>query len=283
VNAPVESFEWDVRVLLQRFRIQIKYSFWLYLSFRWLDFQLSILVILPALKFQLQCACGIYKGRRHTLPQNRYFSACTCHLVPIVASTEILLYHNRMAVTWYSLFGWCNSIYDHVTDIRRSELWTTHLPRRQRLADLLLSWNSSSFRHIIRQAEPKLDLLTTDFMALLTGCSFRVWPESESELYRPTDSRLSEKLVPTFADRGCHKFSATDTHGRILGFLYRRRYYFFQVAPQLYSRSWVDPVPYALLRKSGSAGSRTRDLWICSQELWPLDHRGDHEFITVIQ
>jgi hypothetical protein len=36
----------------------------------------------------------------------------------------------------------------------------------------------------------------------------------------------------------------------------------------------VDPVPDALLlRKSGSAGNRTRDHWICSQELWPLDHR----------
>jgi hypothetical protein len=28
------------------------------------------------------------------------------------------------------------------------------------------------------------------------------WPESESELYRPSDRRLSAKLVPTFADRG---------------------------------------------------------------------------------
>jgi hypothetical protein len=37
----------------------------------------------------------------------------------------------------------------------------------------------------------------------------------------------------------------------------------------------VFPVPGPLLlRKSGSAGNRTRDLWICSQELWPLDHRG---------
>jgi hypothetical protein len=37
----------------------------------------------------------------------------------------------------------------------------------------------------------------------------------------------------------------------------------------------VDPVPDPLLlRKSGSAGNRTRDLWIYSQELWPLDHRG---------
>jgi hypothetical protein len=28
------------------------------------------------------------------------------------------------------------------------------------------------------------------------------WPESSSELYRPSDRRLSAKLVPTFADRG---------------------------------------------------------------------------------
>jgi hypothetical protein len=27
-------------------------------------------------------------------------------------------------------------------------------------------------------------------------------------------------------------------------------------------------------QKSGSAVNRTRNLWICSQELWPLDHRG---------
>jgi hypothetical protein len=30
--------------------------------------------------------------------------------------------------------------------------------------------------------------------------------------------------------------SATDPPGRILGFLDRSRYYFFQVAPQLYSQ-----------------------------------------------
>jgi hypothetical protein len=37
----------------------------------------------------------------------------------------------------------------------------------------------------------------------------------------------------------------------------------------------VDPVPdLLLLRKSVSAENGTRDLWICSQELWPLDHRG---------
>jgi hypothetical protein len=35
------------------------------------------------------------------------------------------------------------------------------------------------------------------------------------------------------------------------------------------------PVPDPLLlRKSGRVGNRTRDLWICSHKLWPLDHRG---------
>jgi hypothetical protein len=45
----------------------------------------------------------------------------------------------------------------------------------------------------------------------------------------------------------------------------------------------VDPVPdLLLLRKSGSAGNRTRDFWICSQELSPLDHRGGHINIFTI-
>jgi hypothetical protein len=62
------------------------------------------------------------------------------------------------------------------------------------------------------------------------------WPESASELYRPSYSRLSAKLVPTFADRGCNVVSAADPYGHILSFLDRRRYFFFRVAPQLYSR-----------------------------------------------
>jgi hypothetical protein len=35
------------------------------------------------------------------------------------------------------------------------------------------------------------------------------WLESASELYRPSDRRLS-KLVPTFADRGCRVMSVAD-------------------------------------------------------------------------
>jgi hypothetical protein len=45
------------------------------------------------------------------------------------------------------------------------------------------------------------------------------WSESASELHRPSDSRLSAKLVPTFTDRRCHVVSVMDPYGLILGFL----------------------------------------------------------------
>jgi hypothetical protein len=53
------------------------------------------------------------------------------------------------------------------------------------------------------------------------------WSESVSELYRPSDRRLSAKLAPTFADRGCHVVAVTDPYGRILAFLDRSRYLLF--------------------------------------------------------
>jgi hypothetical protein len=85
------------------------------------------------------------------------------------------------------------------------------------------------------------------------------WPQSSSELYWPSDRGLLAKLIPTFADRGCLVVSMTGPYGRILGFPDRSRYFFFQGAPQLYSRGWVDPVPDPLLlRKFGSVGNRTR-------------------------
>jgi hypothetical protein len=55
--------------------------------------------------------------------------------------------------------------------------------------------------------------------------------------------------------------SVTDPYGRNLGILDRSRYFVFQVAPQLYSRGRVDPVPDPLLlRKSAGTGYRTRPL-----------------------
>jgi hypothetical protein len=68
---------------------------------------------------------------------------------------------------------------------------------------------------------------------------------------RLSDRRLSAKLVPTSADRGCSVISATiPPQSLIFGFLDRSRY-FVEIAPQLSSRGWVDPVPDPLpLRKN---------------------------------
>jgi hypothetical protein len=135
-------------------------------------------------------------------------------------------------------------------------------------------------------------------------------------MYSTIDSGawVRERIIPTerpplagtvsakFADRECHVVSATDPLGRILRFLARSHYCFFQVAPQLYSRGWVDPVSDpVLLRKSDSAENRTRTsesvarnikiqfvphkkhntFPFCSQEFWPLDHRGGQSTIDM--
>jgi hypothetical protein len=101
-------------------------------------------------------------------------------------------------------------------------------------------------------------LVTCSLLGLLhpeDGGSKTPWPESTSKLYRLSDRRLSAKLVPTFADRGCQVVSVTDPYSRILDSPDRSRYFSFQVAPKLYSRNWVDPIPDPLLTKSGSAGN----------------------------
>jgi hypothetical protein len=78
---------------------------------------------------------------------------------------------------------------------------------------------------------------------------------------------VRQRIIPTERpplvgeDSVCRVISATDPYRRILGILDRTRYYFFQAAPQLYSRGWVHPVPDPLLRKSGSAGESKPDLW----------------------
>jgi hypothetical protein len=80
-------------------------------------------------------------------------------------------------------------------------------------------------------------------------------------------------LVPTFVDR----WVLRDQRG---GSPSPEPLLFFQAAPQLSSRGWVDPIPdLLLLRKSGSAVNQTRDLWVTSQELWPLDHRDSPYFL----
>jgi hypothetical protein len=67
--------------------------------------------------------------------------------------------------------------------------------------------------------------ITLKMYALNTALKKAPWSESESELYRPSDRRLSAKWLPIFANRVCHVISVTDHYGRILGFLVRSRYF----------------------------------------------------------
>jgi hypothetical protein len=79
--------------------------------------------------------------------------------------------------------------------------------------------------------------------------------------------------VLTFVERGVSRGHGGGTPTAVnLSFLERIRYLFFQVASHLSSWGWVDPVrDPLLLGKSDGAGNWTRDFWICSQELWPLN------------
>jgi hypothetical protein len=92
-----------------------------------------------------------------------------------------------------------------------------------------------------------------------------------SERTMPTERLpLVGEVVQTFEERGVARSAQRIPTVVNLGFLDRSRYFFFQVAPKLSSRGWVDHVPDPLLlRKSWSAGNRARDLWICSKKLWP--------------
>jgi hypothetical protein len=81
-----------------------------------------------------------------------------------------------------------------------------------------------------------MGVLDSEITVISEGKKKTPWPESVRELYRPSDCCLLGKLVPTFVDRGCHMVSMTDSYGHNVDFLDRSRYFFFQVAPQLYSR-----------------------------------------------
>jgi hypothetical protein len=98
------------------------------------------------------------------------------------------------------------------------------------------------------------------------------WPLFASELYRPSGRRFSAKIVPTFAGRGSAQQIPTAVN---LGFLGWCRYLFHSSSSSVVlARLSGSRFRTLLLRKSGRAGNRTRDLWICSQKLRSVDHRG---------
>jgi hypothetical protein len=146
-------------------------------------------------------------------------------------------------------------------------------------------WSNSCFPAILGIVNPtsatSWKFRPFEKLLYLTVCHicWHIWITSSRNILTKINSMawVRERTIPTgrppllgevSANRGCYVVSVTDPYGLILGFLDRSHYFYFQVAPQLYSRGWLDPVPDPLLlRKSGSVGNRTRDLCFCSQEL----------------
>jgi hypothetical protein len=83
------------------------------------------------------------------------------------------------------------------------------------------------------------------------------WPESASELYRPSDRRLSAKWLPTLADKGCHVVKVTDPYGRILSFLDTSCYFSIKyLLSCTHEAEWTPFQTHYFF--FGSAGNRTR-------------------------
>jgi hypothetical protein len=89
-------------------------------------------------------------------------------------------------------------------------------------------------------------------------------------------------LVPIFVDRGVSSGQRGGSSTVVnLSYLDQSRYISFQYLLIYSHKGWVDHIPDPLLlRKSGSAGNRTRDLWVSSQELWLPDYRGGRKYTT---
>jgi hypothetical protein len=73
------------------------------------------------------------------------------------------------------------------------------------------------------------------------------WCESANELYRPRDQLLSAKWLPTFCGLMVTRGQRDGSLRPYSRFPRQESLLFYQVAPQLYSRGWADPVPDPLL------------------------------------
>jgi hypothetical protein len=72
------------------------------------------------------------------------------------------------------------------------------------------------------------------------------WSESASELHRPSDRRLSA-VSANFLRIESATWSAWRIPMAVFSVFWQEPLLFYQIAPQLYSRGWVDPVPDPLL------------------------------------
>jgi hypothetical protein len=99
-------------------------------------------------------------------------------------------------------------------------------PEREKLTEDLRKESDDEPEYLLYvQHSPSIMQQIVSFSSIFTfntKCFGPIWPSSnklrgfipQSELYRPSDRRLSAKLVPTLADRRCRVVSATHPHGR---------------------------------------------------------------------
>jgi hypothetical protein len=84
------------------------------------------------------------------------------------------------------------------------------------------------------------------------------------------------KLVETFADRGCHVVSVTDSLWPYSRLSRPEPQFFLSSSSSVVLRRLSGPRYRPISQKIWWGRESKSDLWICSQELWPLDHRGSH-------
>jgi hypothetical protein len=124
----------------------------------------------------------------------------------------------------------------------RDKIWNVIRKQIVKIVLLYVDFNFLLFENTLEQFVPD-SLIASILVLLLRYCTQAYtklsewaclayigkkktsWSESASELYRPSDSRLLAKWLPTLADRGCNVVSVTDPYGRILGFLDKSRYF----------------------------------------------------------
>jgi hypothetical protein len=92
----------------------------------------------------------------------------------------------------------------------------------------VLSWAEMLKTRCVNVTAMKENDCFIDWLLVQFHTTTTPWPESASELYRPSDRRLSAKLVPTFVYGGCHVVSVTDPYGRNLGFPDQSHYFFLK-------------------------------------------------------
>jgi hypothetical protein len=119
--------------------------------------------------------------------------------------------------------------------------------------DCLLWWPHFKLgRYRLRQNK-------TNSMALSPQANYTDWATATCQ----------RNLVPTFVDRGVSRGERGESPTVAnISFLDRSRYFSFKYLFIYPHKGWVDPIPDTLLlRKSISAGNRTRNLSVSSQEL----------------